>query len=145
MEKNDPLNQEKNLSNIKNNVSIGPNEADKVKEIDGNNAGKMTRVKQFMKEYGILGFVSYMTISTTSVLTIYMLLAAGIDVPILLERVGINLPNQGAKLGLIVTAVLVNKIILPFRIGAAIWITPKLGKFLEQNIDKQVSAKNRIN
>ena len=117
--------------------------------VQKSNVSTMERVKAFMKKYGLLGILVYYSISFASIFGLFLLLKSGVDMKAVYEALGIKESKKGESSDFekillkylhldvnspntpfILMAILLNKFLMPFRLTAALFLTPKLHKTL---------------
>ncbi len=81
------------------------------------------RTRAFFREYGKVGLGVYMCISTVSLATIYSAVRLGVDVPALLERVGVARGRLWDTAGTFALAYGVHKLFLPVRLLLTVSLT----------------------
>lgn len=89
------------------------------------NPGIREKLRSLYSNYGKVGFVTYMSVSTASMLTLYTLIKNGIDVGSVLGKIGLN-PEKFKSSGTLVAAVAINKLLFPARLAATVFLTPRV-------------------
>ena len=97
-------------------------------------------LQQLIKEYGSIGVGVHIVISLTSLASLIFLVRTGIDVPSLIERVGINipilspdsLPSVLKEFPNVITGWLIYKAIFPIRAPLTIIAVPIVSKVLKK-------------
>lgn len=89
------------------------------------------KIKDLYTRYGKVGLCTYMAVSTTSVVTIYTLLKNGVNIQSLLGRVGLD-PAKYQASGTFIVALGINKLLFPARLGLAVWLTPRISRFIQR-------------
>ena len=83
----------------------------------------LTKLNELRRLYGKTALLSYFTISTSSMLVLYVALNNGIDLASVLKP---YLPEGAAKHGPLVAALAINKLLIPAKIGLTVFLTPKI-------------------
>ena len=87
---------------------------------------KGNKLKELFKKYGACGAFVYAGISLADFSFFYGLLSAGVDINGIVESLGFSLVGKSEKGITIAVAYAIHKIILPIRLGLAVYITPKV-------------------
>eukprot|EP01135_Chromosphaera_perkinsii_P009599 Nk52_evm49s1810 gene=Nk52_evmTU49s1810 len=84
-----------------------------------------SKLRAFLTQYGPIGFTTYISISLANLGLMYCAVRAGLDIPALLESIGLSVSqwiSPGASA--FVVAYTIHKLMAPIRIAAAISVTP---------------------
>ncbi len=95
---------------------------------EGSGASLAGRLKKFLKEYGKLGVIVYLSLSTVSISTFYLALRSGIDVKAILTSIGLPDSPLIDSAGTLAVAYAIHKLFMPVRIALTIALTSYIAK-----------------
>jgi hypothetical protein len=90
------------------------------------------RVKIIIKQYGPVAVVFHTAISLCSLGGFYLLVKSGLDVPLLLSKVGITLSETSTGLSTFGIAYLCHKVFMPLRCFVTISCVPLIVRFFRR-------------
>ena len=93
-------------------------------DVDGANGTKMDSAKKLLKKYGSAYLVTSISLSIVSISLCYALISAGVDVPGLLDRVGLSVTSTSEKFGTFALAYAAHKAMSPIRFPPTVALTP---------------------
>jgi len=79
--------------------------------------------REFIKEYGKLGVVVYLSMSAISISSFYLLLRSGVDIKSLIKKTGLPESAMWDSAGTFAMAYACHKILLPVRLFLTVGIT----------------------
>ena len=85
---------------------------------------KMDSAKKLLKRYGSAYLVTSISLSLVSITACYALISAGVDVPGLLEHVGLTVTTTSEKFGTFALAYAAHKAASPIRFPPTVALTP---------------------
>ena len=97
---------------------------------DGSNGTKMDSAKKLLKKYGSAYLVTSISLSIVSISLCYALISAGVDVPGLLDRVGLTVTSTSEKFGTFALAYAAHKAMSPIRFPPTVALTPVVAGWL---------------
>jgi hypothetical protein len=100
------------------------------KSEDGSNGTKMDSAKKLLKKYGSAYLVTSISLSIVSISLCYALISAGVDVPGLLDRVGLTVTSTSEKFGTFALAYAAHKAASPIRFPPTVALTPVVAGWL---------------
>jgi hypothetical protein len=100
------------------------------KSDDGSNGTKMDSAKKLLKKYGSAYLVTSISLSIVSISLCYALISAGVDVPGLLDRVGLTVTSTSEKFGTFALAYAAHKAMSPIRFPPTVALTPVVAGWL---------------
>jgi hypothetical protein len=100
------------------------------KSEDGSNGTKMDSAKKLLKKYGSAYLVTSISLSIVSISLCYALISAGVDVPGLLDRVGLTVTSTSEKFGTFALAYAAHKAMSPIRFPPTVALTPVVAGWL---------------
>lgn len=92
----------------------------------------LDRTRIFFKKYGKVGLGVYLLVSSSTFITIYSLIHAGVDVAKLIEWLGLPVPKWSEKASTLIIAYTIYKILLPIRLMVSAALTPPIMKYLKR-------------
>lgn len=90
------------------------------------------RIRAFFKKYGKVGLAVYFLVSSSTFVTIYSLIHAGVDVAAMLEKLGVSMPKWSEKASTLLLTYTLYKILLPIRLMLAAALTPYVMRYLKR-------------
>ncbi len=90
----------------------------------GNKEGKAVQAKDLLAKYGSAYLVTSISLSLVSFSLCYVLISAGVDVPALLAKVGIQASSQTETAGTVALAYAAHKAASPIRFPPTVALTP---------------------
>jgi len=118
-------------------ASASTNQADKAggDETDASaTPSRMDMAKALLKRYGSAYLFTSISLSLVSITVFYFLVAGGVDVAGLLEKVGINVNATSESFGTFALAYAAHKASSPIRFGPTVALTPLVAKWLGKEI-----------
>jgi hypothetical protein len=94
--------------------------------------GISDKFKVFLKKYGKVGILVYVSVSTSTFITLYSLINMGVDVGAILEWIGLPTPKWSESAGTFLITYTLYKILLPFRLMLTVGLTPSVMNFLKK-------------
>ena len=91
---------------------------------------KMDSAKKLLKKYGSAYLVTSISLSIVSISLCYALISAGVDVPGLLDRVGLSVTSTSEKFGTFALAYAAHKAMSPIRFPPTVALTPVVAGWL---------------
>jgi hypothetical protein len=91
-------------------------------------------INRFAQQYGRLGLIVYLSISTLSLTSCYLAVRAGLDTRGVMRRLGIELDENQERFGNLVGAYAVHKLLLPLRLSATVFLTGMISKMRKTKI-----------
>ena len=128
---------EAGLWNVFKSPASSANQADKagVDETDASvTPSRMDMAKALLKRYGSAYLFTSISLSLISITVFYFLVAGGVDVAGLLEKVGINVNATSESFGTFALAYAAHKASSPIRFGPTVALTPLVAKWLGKEI-----------
>ena len=95
---------------------------------------RMDMAKALLKRYGSAYLFTSISLSLISITVFYFLVAGGVDVAGLLEKVGINVNATSESFGTFALAYAAHKASSPIRFGPTVALTPLVAKWLGKEI-----------
>ena len=93
-------------------------------------ASRMDMAKKLLKRYGSAYLLTSISLSLVSITVFYFLVAGGVDVGALLEKVGITVNATSEQFGTFALAYAAHKGSSPIRFGPTVALTPLVAKWL---------------
>ncbi|XP_076956846.1 uncharacterized protein LOC143632155 [Bidens hawaiensis] len=109
------------------------------KEEGGDGNGKKSKgdqAKELLTKYGGAYLATSITLSLISFSLCYALIAAGVDVQALLQKVGISANETGEKVGTFALAYAAHKAASPIRFPPTVALTPIVASWIGKKVDK---------
>nr|XP_043631380.1 uncharacterized protein LOC122602840 [Erigeron canadensis] len=106
---------------------------------DDDNQGtksKGDQAKELLAKYGGAYLATSITLSLISFSLCYILINAGVDVPALLQKVGISANETGEKVGTFALAYAAHKAASPIRFPPTVALTPIVASWIGKKVDK---------
>ncbi|XP_071707622.1 uncharacterized protein [Rutidosis leptorrhynchoides] len=105
---------------------------------DGNNVTKSKgdQAKELLTKYGGAYLATSITLSLISFSLCYALISAGVDVPSLLQKVGISPSETGEKVGTFALAYAAHKAASPIRFPPTVALTPIVANWIGKKVEK---------
>jgi len=100
----------------------------------GASPSRMDMAKALLKRYGSAYLITSISLSLISITVFYFLVAGGVDVAGLLEKVGINVNATSESFGTFALAYAAHKASSPIRFGPTVALTPLVAKWLGKEI-----------
>ncbi|KAG0560682.1 hypothetical protein M758_9G004600 [Ceratodon purpureus] len=97
------------------------------KDEDGSGDGKVkktSQAKDLLARYGGAYLATSISLSIVSFSLCYVLVQAGVDVPSVLEKVGVHVNDTGEKVGTVALAYAAHKALSPVRFPPTVALTP---------------------
>ena len=91
---------------------------------------RMDMAKKLLKRYGSAYLLTSISLSLVSITVFYFLVAGGVDVGALLEKVGITVNATSEQFGTFALAYAAHKGSSPIRFGPTVALTPLVAKWL---------------
>jgi hypothetical protein len=91
---------------------------------------KMATAKKLLKRYGSAYLITSISLSLVSITACYALISAGVDVPGLLDRVGLGVTSTSEKFGTFALAYAAHKASSPIRFPPTVALTPVVAGWL---------------
>lgn len=108
------------------------------KEEDGKSGGsKGDQAKELLAKYGGAYLATSITLSLISFALCYALVTAGVDVPSLLQKVGITTDKTGEKVGAFALAYAAHKAASPIRFPPTVALTPIVASWIGKKTNKE--------
>lgn len=89
-------------------------------------------IKGLIKKYGASALIVYTAISIVDLAFFYGLISAGVDLNGIAEAIGFPLVGKSEKGVTLAVAYACHKLFLPFRLGLAVYITPKVHPYYKK-------------
>ena len=107
---------------------------------DGENRGgespsRMDMAKNLLKRYGSAYLATSISLSLISITVFYFLVAGGIDVAALLEKIGITVNATSEQFGTFALAYAAHKASSPIRFGPTVALTPLVARWMGKDVD----------
>ncbi|CAI9105713.1 OLC1v1004705C1 [Oldenlandia corymbosa var. corymbosa] len=109
-------------------------------EPDGENKGSKSKgeqAKELLAKYGGAYLATSITLSLISFGLCYALINAGVDVPALLQKIGISTNEAGEKVGTFALAYAAHKAASPIRFPPTVALTPIVASWIGKKVDKE--------
>ncbi|XP_071736262.1 uncharacterized protein [Rutidosis leptorrhynchoides] len=105
---------------------------------DGNkdSKSKSDQAKELLTKYGGAYLATSITLSLISFSLCYALISAGVDVPALLQKVGISPSETGEKVGTLALAYAAHKAASPIRFPPTVALTPIVANWIGKKVEK---------
>ncbi|MFS8007718.1 hypothetical protein Hanom_Chr14g01264351 [Helianthus anomalus] len=97
---------------------------------------KGDQAKELLTKYGGAYLATSITLSLISFSLCYALVTAGVDVPALLQKVGISAGETGEKVGTFALAYAAHKAASPIRFPPTVALTPIVASWIGKKVDK---------
>ncbi|KAD7477683.1 hypothetical protein E3N88_00819 [Mikania micrantha] len=97
---------------------------------------KGDQAKELLAKYGGAYLATSITLSLISFSLCYALIAAGVDVQALLQKVGISANETGEKVGTFALAYAAHKAASPIRFPPTVALTPIVASWIGKKVDK---------
>ncbi|KAL8496302.1 hypothetical protein ACS0TY_020134 [Phlomoides rotata] len=109
---------------------------------EGNEEAKDTKsrgdqAKELLTKYGGAYLATSITLSLVSFALCYALISAGVDVPALLQKVGISPSETGEKVGTFALAYAAHKAASPIRFPPTVALTPIVASWISKKVDQE--------
>ncbi|KAH7561293.1 hypothetical protein ACOSQ2_016283 [Xanthoceras sorbifolium] len=109
---------------------------------EGNEEGekkksKGDQAKELLTKYGGAYLATSITLSLISFSLCYALITAGVDVPALLQKVGISTNEAGEKVGTFALAYAAHKAASPIRFPPTVALTPIVASWIGKKVEKE--------
>ncbi|KAI3450753.1 hypothetical protein Pfo_007418 [Paulownia fortunei] len=109
---------------------------------EGNEETKETKskgdqAKELLAKYGGAYLATSITLSLISFGLCYALISAGVDVPALLQKVGISTNETGEKVGTFALAYAAHKAASPIRFPPTVALTPVVASWIGKKVDQE--------
>ncbi|KAH6827049.1 FAM210B-like protein [Perilla frutescens var. hirtella] len=101
------------------------------------NKSKGDQAKELLTKYGGAYLATSITLSLISFGLCYALINAGVDVPALLQKVGISTNETGEKVGTFALAYAAHKAASPIRFPPTVALTPIVASWIGKKVDKE--------
>ncbi|XP_074289532.1 uncharacterized protein LOC141614685 [Silene latifolia] len=98
---------------------------------------KGEQAKELLAKYGGAYLATSITLSLISFTLCYFLINAGVDVPALLQKVGIATNETGEKVGTFALAYAAHKAASPIRFPPTVALTPIVASWIGKKVDKE--------
>ncbi|KAL3518604.1 hypothetical protein ACH5RR_021193 [Cinchona calisaya] len=98
---------------------------------------KGDQAKELLAKYGGAYLATSITLSLISFTLCYALISAGVDVPGLLQKVGIATNETGEKVGTFALAYAAHKAASPIRFPPTVALTPIVASWIGKKVDKE--------
>ncbi|XP_058214148.1 uncharacterized protein LOC131325722 [Rhododendron vialii] len=105
---------------------------------NGKNKSKGDQAKELLAKYGGAYLATSITLSLISFALCYALISAGVDVPALLQKVGIASNETGEKVGTFALAYAAHKAASPIRFPPTVALTPIVANLIGKKVDKEI-------
>lgn len=104
---------------------------------EGGDAGasRMDMAKKLLKRYGSAYLATSISLSLISITVFYFLVAGGIDVAALLEKIGITVNATSEQFGTFALAYAAHKASSPIRFGPTVALTPLVARWMGKDVD----------
>ncbi|KAK2981559.1 hypothetical protein RJ640_008691 [Escallonia rubra] len=107
------------------------------KEESEGKKSKGDQAKELLTKYGGAYLATSITLSLISFTLCYALISAGVDVPALLQKVGIYAGETGEKVGTFALAYAAHKAASPIRFPPTVALTPIVASWIGKKVDKE--------
>lgn len=104
---------------------------------EGGKGKKTNQAKELLKRYGGAYLVTSISLSLVSFGLCYALVQAGVDVPIVLDKIGIHVNETGEKVGTFALAYAAHKALSPVRFPPTVALTPIVAAWFGKKPDSQ--------
>ncbi|KAL3828606.1 hypothetical protein ACJIZ3_017408 [Penstemon smallii] len=101
------------------------------------NKSKGDQAKELLTKYGGAYLATSITLSLISFGLCYALISAGVDVPALLQKVGISSNETGEKVGTFALAYAAHKAASPIRFPPTVALTPIVASWIGKKVDQE--------
>ncbi|XP_057795319.1 uncharacterized protein LOC131011566 isoform X2 [Salvia miltiorrhiza] len=101
----------------------------------GEKKSKGDEAKELLAKYGGAYLATSITLSLISFGLCYALINAGVDVPALLQKVGISADATGEKVGTLALAYAAHKAASPIRFPPTVALTPVVAGWISKKVD----------
>lgn len=101
------------------------------------NKSKGDQAKQLLAKYGGAYLATSITLSLISFGLCYALINAGVDVPALLQKVGISTNETGEKVGTFALAYAAHKAASPIRFPPTVALTPIVASWIGKKVEQE--------
>ncbi|KAK6163624.1 hypothetical protein DH2020_000488 [Rehmannia glutinosa] len=98
---------------------------------------KGDQAKELLAKYGGAYLATSITLSLISFGLCYALISAGVDVPALLQKVGISSNETGEKVGTFALAYAAHKAASPIRFPPTVALTPIVASWIGKKVDQE--------
>ncbi|PIM99098.1 putative membrane protein [Handroanthus impetiginosus] len=98
---------------------------------------KGDQAKELLAKYGGAYLATSITLSLISFGLCYALISAGVDVPALLQKVGISTNETGEKVGTFALAYAAHKAASPIRFPPTVALTPIVASWIGKKVDQE--------
>ncbi|KGN48043.1 uncharacterized protein LOC101219558 [Cucumis sativus] len=106
-------------------------------EGEGTNKSKGDQAKELLAKYGGAYLATSITLSLISFSLCYALISAGVDVQVLLQKVGISIDETGEKVGTFALAYAAHKAASPIRFPPTVALTPIVASWIGKKVEKE--------
>lgn len=97
-------------------------------------ASRMDMAKKLLKRYGSAYLATSISLSLISITVFYFLVAGGIDVAALLEKIGITVNATSEQFGTFALAYAAHKASSPIRFGPTVALTPLVARWMGKDV-----------
>lgn len=104
---------------------------------EGGKGKKTNQAKELLKRYGGAYLATSLSLSLVSFGLCYALVQAGVDVPIVLDKIGIHVNGTGEKVGTFALAYAAHKALSPVRFPPTVALTPIVAAWFGKKPDSQ--------
>lgn len=101
-------------------------------------ASRMDMAKKLLKRYGSAYLATSISLSLISITVFYFLVAGGIDVAALLEKIGITVNATSEQFGTFALAYAAHKASSPIRFGPTVALTPLVARWMGKDVVEEV-------
>ncbi|KAL6566993.1 hypothetical protein OROMI_015397 [Orobanche minor] len=98
---------------------------------------KGDQAKELLAKYGGAYLATSLALSLISFGLSYALISAGVDVPALLQKVGISTNETGGKVGTFALAYAIHKAASPIRFPPTVALTPVVASWIGKKVDQE--------
>ncbi|GFQ05751.1 protein fam210b [Phtheirospermum japonicum] len=98
---------------------------------------KGDQAKELLTKYGGAYLATSITLSLISFGLCYALISAGVDVPALLQKIGISTNEAGEKVGTFALAYAAHKAASPIRFPPTVALTPVVAGWIGKKVDQE--------
>lgn len=98
---------------------------------------KGDQAKELLAKYGGAYLATSITLSLISFTLCYALISAGVDVPALLQNIGISTNETGEKVGTFALAYAAHKAASPIRFPPTVALTPIVAGWIGKKVDQE--------
>ena len=98
---------------------------------------RMDMAKKLLKRYGSAYLATSISLSLISITVFYFLVAGGVDVASLLDKIGISVNATSEQFGTFALAYAAHKASSPIRFGPTVALTPMVAKWFGKEVDDE--------